>query len=278
MAERRLAEVPGTATWPVQPVWDEARVVENVHTSDRYWRLRLAAPDVADRTRPGQFVMLTVARPDENGPVLPRPMAVYDAYHAEPGGTIDVVYGVVGYGTHRLAGFRPGERLLTVGPLGRGFHLPAGARRLLLLGRGIGTCSLTLLAARAVAAGLEVTAVASGRHAGAVVGADLYRRCGVRTFAVHDGDGSSDVRALDGRLTRYLGGRPPDLIATCGSRRLHRLASELGGRWGAEVQVALEAHMACGLGYCHGCSTGARTATAEAPLVCRDGPVFRLAS
>jgi len=42
------------------------------------------------------------------------------------------------------------------------------------------------------------------------------------------------------------------------------------------VQVSLEAHMACGLGYCHGCATGTRTADEESPLICRDGPVFRL--
>jgi dihydroorotate dehydrogenase electron transfer subunit len=39
--------------------------------------------------------------------------------------------------------------------------------------------------------------------------------------------------------------------------------------------VSLEAHMACGLGYCHGCSSGAPGLAEEAPLVCRDGPVFR---
>ncbi|MFF5987120.1 iron-sulfur cluster-binding protein [Prauserella flavalba] len=34
--------------------------------------------------------------------------------------------------------------------------------------------------------------------------------------------------------------------------------------------------MACGLGYCRGCAAGGGDGTQEAPLVCRDGPVFRL--
>ncbi|MBO0872611.1 MAG: dihydroorotate oxidase electron transfer subunit, partial [Pseudonocardia sp.] len=59
-----------------------------------------------------------------------------------------------------------------------------------------------------------------------------------------------------------------------GSERLARLAAELGGRWRASVQVCLEAHMACGLGYCHGCATS--TGGGPPRLVCRDGPVFRL--
>ena len=32
--------------------------------------------------------------------------------------------------------------------------------------------------------------------------------------------------------------------------------------------------MACGIGYCHGCSHGAVGESEEAPLVCREGPVF----
>jgi hypothetical protein len=38
--------------------------------------------------------------------------------------------------------------------------------------------------------------------------------------------------------------------------------------------VSLEARMACGIGYCHGCSHGAVGESEEAPLVCREGPVF----
>ena len=93
---------------------------------------------------------------------------------------------------------------------------------------------------------------------------------------MNDSDGSSDPGRLETRLRELLDDAPPALIAACGSARLEALAQRLAGAWGAEVQVALEAHMACGLGYCHGCSTGDRTASSEAPLVCRDGPVFGL--
>jgi len=61
----------------------------------------------------------------------------------------------------------------------------------------------------------------------------------------------------------------------CGAGVLARLAAELGAFWGVPVQASLEAHMACGLGYCHGCAAPVRTdASVEGPLVCADGPVF----
>ncbi len=76
------------------PVLVDAPVAANVAVGPEYWRLTLAAPAIADRAHPGQFVMLTVARPGEPAPVLPRPMAIFAI--SPRTGTIDVVYRVVG--------------------------------------------------------------------------------------------------------------------------------------------------------------------------------------
>ena len=253
------------------PVTIDAPVLANRHLDDRYWKLSVSAPAVVQAFRPGQFVMLTVTRSVRSGPVLPRPMAIYDADPAT--GRLDIVYSVVGAGTRALTSFAPGETVGLVGPLGRGFRPPPGD--VLLLGRGIGTCSLTPLAA-AAGESVRVTAVASGRHPGAILGRDVYAAHCAHVVSVHDGDGSSDPAALEPRLRELLDDWPPALVAACGSARLEALALRLAAAWHADVQVALEAHMACGLGYCHGCSTGDRSAAAEAPLICRDGPVFRL--
>lgn len=254
-----------------------ARVETHRHVADRYWFLRLYAPEIALAAEPGQFLMLTIARDDELGPVLPRPMAIYDVDATN--GFVDVMYGVVGGGTRRLSTFAPGEHVTTVGPLGQGFVVPDHVGRILLLGRGIGTCSLTLLAAQTASRGLEVVAVDSARTGRALVADETYRRAGVtRLIQVTDADGTSEVGELSRRLVSDDDSTPPGAVFVCGSNRLTRLAVHLGERWGAEVQVSLEAHMACGLGYCHGCSSGQRSADAEAPLVCRDGPVFRWTS
>jgi dihydroorotate dehydrogenase electron transfer subunit len=93
---------------------------------------------------------------------------------------------------------------------------------------------------------------------------------------VTDAEGTSDITHLRELLSSTLDSAPPQLILTCGSDRLAWLCRELADRWGAEVQVSLEAHMACGLGYCHGCATGTRSGPEESPLICKDGPVFRL--
>jgi dihydroorotate dehydrogenase electron transfer subunit len=259
------------------PAWCHAEVLVNRRLTDRYHHLRLAAPGIAASARAGQFVMLTAAKDESAGPVLPRPMAIYTR---DPvGGVVDIRYAVVGQGTRALSTFAPGERMVVVGPLGRGFTVHPETGRVLVVGRGIGTCSLTCVAQDLAHGPVELVAVTSGRDPGSVIGEELFRAHGAaEVWAVNDAEGTSDVAALRARLHGELDGRPPQQILTCGSERLARLCGELGERWGASVQVSLEAHMACGLGYCHGCSTGGPAGAEESPLVCRDGPVFRLVS
>lgn len=263
-----------------RPLLVEAPVVANVPVAPEYYRLRLEAPGIASAARPGQFLMLTIARPDELAPVLPRPMAIYSVN--PEAGTVDVVYRTVGTGTQRMATWLSGERMTTVGPLGRGFTIPRNARSILVMGRGIGVCSITSLVHDATELGVEVTVVLSARNRDALVGLDTCCEAGAAVIEVTDDDGSSDP----GRLARRLGhaGHTHDAYYVCGSHRLLELATRLAHHpvrgstaTHAEVQVSLEAHMACGLGFCHGCAAGRPGLPAETPLVCRDGPVFRWA-
>jgi dihydroorotate dehydrogenase electron transfer subunit len=258
-----------------RPVCLQAEVVRNERLSDRYWLLRLAAEDVAQTARPGQFVMLTPSRAAGQGPTLPRPMAVAGVDVRR--GTLDIVYGVVGAGTLQMTTFAPGETMTTVGPLGRGFVPPEAPGRALLLGRGIGSCSLTLLATELTASGWDVVAVASARSAQAQIGPQLYRRTAATLICVDDDAGDSEVEHLSRRLEGLFDvAGQPSFVAACGSHRLELMAEHVGRRYRVPVQVSVEAHMACGLGYCHGCASAATAVTTESPLVCVDGPVFAL--
>lgn len=256
------------------PCWLDATIVRHYATADRYWTLDLSAPAIADTAQPGQFVMVTPTRSGESWPVLPRPMAIYTTDPAQ--GTVTILYGAVGGGTRHLTTFGAGETLITVGPLGRAFEIAPDVRSLLLLGRGIGICSLTMLGSVALQRGVSVLALSSGRSPQAIVGRDHYGAAGIGSYEVYDSNGSSHPGAVGHWLTQHYASGPPGMVAVCGSSRLISLAAALGDAWDADVQVALEAHMACGLGYCHGCSTSQPGAITESPLVCRDGPVFRL--
>lgn len=269
----RLAQLRTEGDDSEDPVLEEAAITYHENVAPNYWLLRLLAPGIASRTQPGQFAMLTIAKKHELAPVLPRPMAIYD--WEESTGTIDILYGVSGFGTRLLSEWQTGETMTTLGPLGRGFMLEPQTKSLIVIGRGIGTCSLTGLAKLAASSGISVRAVVSARTRASLVGSDFYQEIGVREIIqVTDEGGTSDVAHVRSLLEETLTKESVQQIATCGSNRLLRLAAELGRSRGATVQVSLEAHMACGLGYCHGCSSGHPGLRDETPLVCRDGPVF----
>lgn len=254
-------------------VSEYAEVISHHPLAERYMALTLRTSRMAETALPGQFVMLTAARAGEKAPALPRPMAIYSVDKSQ--GIIEVLYGMPGRGTQRLSGFLPGEAMQVVGPLGQPFVIPEGTASVLLIGRGIGTCSLTTVAQQNATRGVATIAVTSARTRSTLIGGDLYRQSDAHAvFEVTDAEGTSTPEALFATLTSALDASPPELILTCGSTRLTALSQKLGERWGTAVQVSVEAHMACGIGYCHGCASGARSVGEESPLICNDGPVF----
>ena len=139
-----------------EPIRALARVVENEREGAINRRIVL---DVTGwpAWQAGQFVMLSpgpetdVVRHD---PLLPRPMAIY----AERGGSssgceVEVLYKVEGRGTQLLAEAKVGDHVRVVGPLGRGFTIPAKGIHAILVGGGTGTASLYGLARAALAKG-----------------------------------------------------------------------------------------------------------------------------
>jgi dihydroorotate dehydrogenase electron transfer subunit len=116
--------------------------------------------------------------------------------------------------------------------------------------------------------------VTSAREPSALIGADYYRSHGAKVCEVTDQVSNSSPEALFATLTADLDSAPPELIMSCGYERLTRLCEDLAVRWGSQVQVSVEAHRACGLGYCHGCASGAPSEGDKSPLICNDGPVF----
>lgn len=269
-AMRVLEESPLPA-----PLFRQCAVLDNRADGDIYRRLILHAPEMTERSRAGQFVMLSIPETSGCGAVLPRPMAV----HRRRDEALEVVFAVRGRGTSALASLPPRSMLGVTGPLGRGFTVPDTdtAGPVLVIGRGIGVCSVMGVLEDAAAHGRSTVVVLSGRHRAAVVGLSDIAEIGIEDVTVvTDETGTSSPEALRRSLLARFAGAPPAQTVVCGSKRLESMAASLSAQWGTPLQVALEAHMACGLGYCHGCAMPATDSPGEAPLICVDGPVFEV--
>ncbi len=243
-------------------------VLESAPVGGRYHRLVVAAPGLAARTRPGQFCHLLCRDAGGNGPYLRRPMSVW---RIGADGTLGFLLHVKGRGTAALARLRAGDTLDVVGPLGVGFSLPPGARRVLVLARGVGLATLAPL----VGSGPQVHAVLSARVPEDLMAAEF----GADTFdAVYDSDGTSAPDQVEALLRRRFETARPDAVFTCGSNRLFLLLQRLAAEYGIPGQVALEQQMGCGLGMCFCCVRDIRDEDGHVThqRVCREGPVFDL--
>ncbi len=250
----------------------DCRVIESAPVGRRYHLLLLDAPELSARAAPGQFFHLLCRDGAGNGPYLRRPMSIWRCGAGEP---LGFLFHVKGKGTAALARLRAGDMLSVVGPLGQGFALEPGWRRILILARGVG---LATLAPLAQARGVAVEAVLSARDPADLMEREFAGRSAAAVTAVFDADGSSDIPRVEALLRARFAAARPDAVFTCGSNRLFLLLQRLAAEFGIPGQVALEQQMGCGLGMCFCCVRLVRDAAGAIQnlRVCAEGPVFDL--
>ena len=126
--------------------------------------LEVEAPLIAKKARAGQFIIL---RLDEQGERIPLTIADYDREK----GTITIIFQKVGLTTELLADLNEGDSIKDfVGPLGLPTELPEGARRVCVVGGGVG-CAIAYPQAKTChAEGLEVDVIAVAAGPGSFTG------------------------------------------------------------------------------------------------------------
>lgn len=254
----------------------------------------------SEEQRPGQFVNIEL-----DGLFLRRPISVCDWKD----GVLTLLYKLVGKGTALMATLQPGARLDVLCSLGNGFDIdiPAFARPL-LVGGGIGTAPLYLLARRLKERGVSPTVILGFNTACEIIYEKEFKALGLRTLvttvdgsygtpgfvtaalpliasasdpssvgsSVSDpstvGDSVSDPSTVGDSVSApsSVGACGYDYGFACGPiPMLRALAPKLA----SPAQFSLEERMGCGTGICMGCTCPQLTGTKR---ICKDGPVFRL--
>ena len=236
--------------------------VAEVSDLDAFTGIDLAAPGVAEKASPGQFVMVAVPG---GGFLLRRPLSLFSVR----GERVGLLVERRGAGTERLADLAVGDAVDLAGPLGSAFPI-GGVSDALLVGGGIGCAPLQYLSDELAAAGSAVTAVFGFRdhRAAHVAGAFSIGRLHI---ASEDGSVGRRGTVLD--VLDALEVRPGTMVYACGPSGMIAAVQDWSVRLGLRGYASLEAHMACGTGACHGCVVD----TARGRLrVCSEGPVFAL--
>lgn len=242
-----------------------ARVLTNTETAAGTWWLELEASDIAAAARPGQFVMVGFGLDGLDPPLLPRPFSV--GWRGEDG-RIGLLVREFGDGTRRLSRLRPGDEVLLLGPLGRGFSIETD-RRMVCVAGGVGLAPFLFLAPEARAAGAEIELIYGERSGDRVFDTDLIERLTGIVPVVYTEDGAA------GESGRVIAGIDPagsPRLYGCGPTPMLRALEQYARARDLWLQVSVEEHMGCGIGTCQGCvvlSVDGRWIKS-----CTEGPVF----
>lgn len=227
--------------------------------------MELDCPDIARKARPGQFVMV---RPDERGERIPLTIADYDPVR----GTITIMYQRVGVTTQKLDALNAGDTVLNVvGPLGNPTEVE-GARRVMVIGGGVGSAIAYPQAKGLHLAGVQVDVIIGFRTKELVFLEDSFRRSCDALYITTDDGTYGEQGFVSSKLTELLAeGRRYDLVIAIGPVPMMRSVAQVTQPYGIRTLVSLNPLMVDGTGMCGCCRV---RAGGETKFACVDGPDF----
>jgi dihydroorotate dehydrogenase electron transfer subunit len=277
-------------------------IVENVQVAKETFRVRLAAPVLARRIVPGQFLMLRLG--EVNDPLIGRPLALYDTVISASGDAeaIDVVYLVKGKLTSRLWQMGRGQKVEVWGPLGNGFFQETlhatthnssltldDSTHLVMVAGGIGYTPFFALAQealgrnkygdppRALPRVQRITFCYGARTADYLAGVEDFERLGIEVRLATD-DGSFGYHGfVTDVLKQVLAEQKGKLkMVCCGPEPMMKAVAQISRTARVPCEISLETPMACGVGICFTCVAKVRLPEGgwDYKRTCVEGPVF----
>ena len=230
------------------------RICENSALTANVYKMILCG-DTSHITAPGQFVNILLS-----GHFLRRPISVCD----REDGKLTIVYKVVGEGTSQLSEMKEGEELDILTGLGNGYDLSLAGERPVLLGGGVGTPPMYMLAKELRAKGLPVHVILGFNTKDEVFLEEDFKALGC-TVTVTTADGSYGTKGF------VTDAYPKDstYFYTCGPEPMLKAVYKASNTSG---QMSFEERMGCGFGACMGCSCKTLTGYKR---ICKDGPVMK---
>jgi len=220
---------------------------------------------------PGQFLHIKIIKT-----ILRRPFSI----HCVKGKTVFILFRIRGRGTQILSGYKPGDRVNIIGPLGKGFCLSGKSDKNILLAGGLGVAPLLFLAQRLT----TVHSQQSIGHRLVLLGANTkkeilceqeFKNMGFRVIIATE-DGSKGYKGTVIEALKKILNTQYSILTTniyaCGPEAMFKgIGKVIGRRKNINCQVSFEQFMGCGLGACCGCTIETKKGYQK---VCKDGPVF----
>lgn len=225
----------------------------------------LEAPLIAEKAKPGQFVILRI---HDEGERIPLTIADFD----RDKGTITCVFQEVGKTTMELARLSVGESIRDfVGPLGEPTHIEK-IGRIVCVGGGVGVAPVHPIARALKEAGNEVIGIIGARNKELLFWEDKLRAACTELRVTTD-DGSYVRQGFVTDVLKEVIEEKGD-IALCvaiGPLPMMRAVCNMTKEYNLKTIVSLNSIMVDGTGMCGCCRV---TVGGETKFACVDGPDF----
>ncbi len=229
--------------------------------------MEIAAPAVAKKAQPGQFIILRI---DEQGERIPLTIAGYDREK----GTVTIIFQKVGATTKRLDTLNQGDYLQDfVGPLGKPSELEGKeGKKIAVIGGGLGIAIAYPQAKALHAVGADVDIIVGFRNTSLFILVDELQAACHNLYVMTD-DGSNGHKgftttALEDQIKA---GVKYDEVIAIGPLPMMRAVCNLTKQYNIPTIVSMNPIMIDGTGMCGGCRL---TVGGETKFACVDGPDF----
>ena len=225
----------------------------------------IAAPAIARKAEPGQFIILRAKADSER---IPLTIADFD----RAAGSITLIFQVMGAGTMELNSLAVGESLQDlVGPLGKATETQ-NLHKVCVVGGGVG-CAIALpIAKKLHEQGATVHSVIGFRNRELVILENEFRAISQELRLMTD-DGSYGEKGLVTTALEALinAGHVYDEVIAIGPLIMMKFVCATTKKYNVKTMVSMNPIMIDGTGMCGGCRL---TVGGETKFACVDGPDF----
>lgn len=244
---------------------ENATVISQEKIATGVYSMWIQTKDIAKEAVAGQFISVYCK---DGAKLLPRPISICEIN--KENNSLRIVYRVVGGGTTEMSGYKEGDTIDILGPLGNGFM--KRNKKAILIGGGIGIPPMLQLA-KELKDSCEVQIVAGYRDE--LFLTDELNNNGNLYIATEDGSVGTKGTVIDAIKENNI---TADVIYACGPTPMLRAIKEYAAENNIEAQISLEEKMACGIGACLACVCKSKEKDHHSNVnnkrICKDGPVF----
>ena len=228
-------------------------------------QLRVEAPRIARKAKPGQFVVLRV---NETGERIPLTMAGTDT----AGGTILLIFQVVGKSTALMRALNVGDSIQDIiGPLGKPTHIE-NQGTVVCVGGGTGVAVMYPITKAYKEAGNHVIAIVGARTKDLLILEEEMREAS-HDLRVTTDDGSYGHHGFVTDVLRKILDEKKDvkLVVGIGPVPMMKFLCKMTKEYGVKTIVSLNPIMVDATGMCGACRV---TVAGKTRFCCVDGPEF----